>query len=311
MSGSKIFSSIDTTYTKTMHFREYLENLIEGSVGYRKTAFQTALSSLKQFGKPELTLEDARKLKGFGKGILTRLDDFIKNPPKSTSNLMKLFTGVFSIGPVKAQKFIDKGYSSLNDIPENELTQVQKFGIKFYNDINSRIPRDEISQIEDILTVYTETFNKEFDYEVKFEICGSYSRGAKDSGDIDIIITEKNDKDFINEYLACNEIVKYILAKGSSKVLCLGSLYPEKSVKNIMRRIDFEICKYKSWWFAKLYFTGSKSTNKMMRTKALELGYTLNEKGLKINKNDKFIDVSSEKEIFYLLNLDYIPPHNR
>ena len=49
---------------------------------------------------------------------------------------------------------------------------------------------------------------------------------------------------------------------------------------SIPRRIDFLYADPKEYAFATLYFTGSKAFNTVMRQRALDLGYTLNEHGL-------------------------------
>ena len=63
-----------------------------------------------------------------------------------------------------------------------------------------RIPREEIIEFEKIIyKIFNSLENKE---NSKFEIVGSYRRGAKDSGDIDVIITNsKNNRIVFDEFL--------------------------------------------------------------------------------------------------------------
>jgi DNA polymerase/3'-5' exonuclease PolX len=51
------------------------------------------------------------------------------------------------------------------------------------------------------------------------------------------------------------------------------------------------------------------NTNVMMRSKAIKLGYVLNEYGL--FKDKKMIKVTSEKDIFKYLEIDYLSPDER
>ena len=67
-----------------------------------------------------------------------------------------------------------------------------KYGLVYFDDIESRIPRSEIQEYEMILDKYFTPLNNND----KFEIVGSYRRGKADSGDIDIIITGDTDKVF-------------------------------------------------------------------------------------------------------------------
>ena len=68
--------------------------------------------------------------------------------------------------------------------------------------------------------------------------------------------------------------------------------------------------------FAILYFTGSKVFNTLMRKRALDLGYTMNEHGLyhmKNKKKDKRVDVefTDEQSIFTFLGIQYRHPTER
>ena len=66
--------------------------------------------------------------------------------------------------------------------------------------------------------------------------------------------------------------------------------------------------------FALLYFTGSANLNKIMRKRALDMGYSINEHTI-IDKNTKepIIDhnFNTEKDIFEFLKMDYLEPENR
>ena len=76
------------------------------------------------------------------------------------------------------------------------------------------------------------------------------------------------------------------------------------------RRIDIRIIPLESYYSALLYFTGSKDFNKQMRLNAITMDYTLNEYGL-YDENGKMFKVKSEKDIFDLLNMEYITPDKR
>lgn len=66
-----------------------------------------------------------------------------------------------------------------------------------------------------------------------------------------------------------------------------------------------------SYYSALLYFTGSGSFNKKMRSVAINAGYLLNEYGLFKRDTKKMIKVKSEKDIFDILNMEYLEPQFR
>ena len=85
---------------------------------------------------------------------------------------------------------------------------------------------------------------------------------------------------------------------------------------SIPRRIDFLYSPPNEYAFATLYFTGSKAFNTVMRQRALNLGYTLNEHGLSEMKSGKKgekidIDFPSEESIFEFLGMKYKEPKER
>ena len=85
-------------------------------------------------------------------------------------------------------------------------------------------------------------------------------------------------------------------------------------IAQIGRHIDIRFVPYNSYHSSLLYFTGSMMTNKLMRTIALEKGYTLNEYGLfrysNGQKGEKII-TPSEKHIFDVLGIQYLEPEER
>ena len=138
-----------------------------------------------------------------------------------------------------------------------------------------------------------------------FEIVGSYRRGADNSGDIDVIITSKNDDpkvfDLFIGALIQNKIIIELLSKGKKKSLTVGKLRGHPA-----RRLDFMFSTKEEYPFAVLYFTGSKIFNTLMRARALKMGYTMNEHGLrtpskKVSKVTKF-PINLKKKKIYLIS---------
>ena len=79
---------------------------------------------------------------------------------------------------------------------------------------------------------------------------------------------------------------------------------------SIARRIDFLYAPPDEYAFAILYFTGSKYFNVVMRQHAIDMGYSLNEHGLRRIVNKQKVEELShkfpnEESIFEFLNLVY------
>lgn len=67
---------------------------------------------------------------------------------------------------------------------------MQKIGLKYYEDIKQRIPRNEVTlMLERIRSTAFKLFEKN-KATLQIEACGSYRRGKQSCGDIDILLTK-------------------------------------------------------------------------------------------------------------------------
>ena len=236
-----------------------------------------------------------------------------KNDPKH------LFTTVYGIGPKIAKKLADpkglniKSIEELRERKDELLNDVQRKGLLYYDDILERIPRKEVDKYAIMLKKYFSTLKSKTG---SFQIVGSWRRGAKNSGDIDIIITDKNDdnsiyKKFIDKLIEKNILIE-VLSRGNVKTLGISRL----SKRSTARRIDFMFTPKKEFTFAILYFTGSKIFNTIMRKRALDMGYTMNEHGIYKMENKKKGErvkqyFPTERSVFEFLGIEYREPSER
>ena len=235
---------------------------------------------------------------------------------KAKNDPILVFTNVYGIGPKKASELVKKHnittIEQLRKKQDEVLNDKQKKGLKYYEDILRRIPRKEIISYEKkLLSIFNTVKNKDS----VLKIMGSYRRGSSDSGDIDIIISDPNDDDsiFIKfiDILIEKKILIEVLSRGKVKSLGISKL-PRKPA----RRIDFMFTPKKELAFALLYFTGNKAFNTVMRARALELGYTMNEHGFhkmvsgkKATKINRYFP--TEESIFKFLGIVYKKPTER
>jgi NAD-dependent DNA ligase/DNA polymerase/3'-5' exonuclease PolX len=267
-------------------------------------------------------ITDVKQLKGqpaIGKTIMDKLEVFQNTGTlpileRERKNPLNLFTKIYGVGPKKAKQLIDDGISSIEDLKNNEtkLNDTQKIGLKYYDDLNERIPRSEIEYYN---VIFEKKFKESTPEGSKYDIVGSFRREAKSSGDIDIIITNnENNIDSFNNFLdqlIKDKIIIEVLTRGKTKSLTIGKLDGKTS-----RRIDFLYTSPDEYAFAVLYFTGSKAFNTVMRQRALDMGYTLNEHGLSEMKSGKKgekinIDFPTEESIFEFLGMKYKEPKDR
>ena len=249
---------------------------------------------------------------GIGPTIMEKLGEFVETGTlqfleREKQNPLHVLGDIYGVGPKKAQEWIDAGITTLDQLRKADtlsLTDAQRVGLTFYEDILQRIPRAEI-------VAYEKVFRQVFSCG-SMEIVGSYRRGAAHSGDIDVITTDKACQTGIDSLVA-KGIILHVLSRGDSKCLVVARL-PGYTVA---RRVDFLFTPEKEFPFALLYFTGSKYFNTMMRHVALEHGYTMNEHGMYVMKPDKKKGAlvnyvfTCEKDIFDFLDLVYKTPEER
>lgn len=286
---------------------------------FRAKAYREASEAITTYEGDITDPDQLKDVRHIGKTIMKKLKEFVETGTlrileRERKNPLNLLTKVYGIGPKKAKEFINQGITTIQDLRDNEelLTKNMKLGVKYFDDIEARIPRDEI---DDYNKVLAQIFTASTPQGSTMEIVGSYRRGAKTSGDIDIILTNEDNNNKILEMfldkLVEDKIVIEILSKGKTKSMTIGQLPGKRP-----RRLDFMYTPPKEYSFATLYFTGSKAFNTVQRQRALNIGYTLNEhgfhhmvsgeKGAKVDG-----DFPNEQSIFSFLGMKYIAPDQR
>jgi len=233
---------------------------------------------------------------------------------------------VHGIGEVTAVKLVEeKGIKSVNDLRnayKNGTIQLNSsviVGLEHYDDLLERISRNEMDKFNKLLTKKA----KELDSKLHIVIAGSYRRGAKSSGDIDILLTHdeikthddmKNKENYMNIFLdEIKHLIVGILSSGDTKFMGVIKYTPI----NKARRIDIRYLPLESYYTALLYFTGSGNFNIIMRNHAIEKGYKLSEYHLyKVTKEDGFVvekpvKINSEKHVFDIIKMNYLEPEER
>jgi len=294
---------------------------------FRAKAYANAIKAVKASNVEIKSGKEAQQLAGVGKKIAEKIQEIIdtgnlhqvqeldKNVLQKTSILQKL-SSVWGVGPVKAKQLYENGARGISDLGRPELFKLlndnQKIGLKYYTDLQKRMPRESLEQtIEEIADCLKETC-REKGWRIKYKVCGSYRRNAETCGDMDLLLTAQKGS------------LKTILATVVEKMTKRGILIErlglgETKYMGITRvlgtafRIDIEIINPSEWAFALLYFTGSGSFNEKQRLIAKKKGYSLSEHGLKNVETDKYIQgtFETEKDIFKFLGMNYVVPSKR
>jgi DNA ligase (NAD+) len=304
---------------KFIDLMEQLSNImLKQGEPFRARAYQKAQESIMSFQDDIVNPEQLKGLPGIGSTIMEKLNEYmttgtLKVIEREKNNPVNILADIYGVGPKKAKELVEKGIVSIAQLRENQqmLNDIQKVGLRYYEDILKRIPRSEIEQYE---TIFVNDFKKVATPTSRFEIVGSYRRGAQNSGDIDVIITSESPSVFVNfiNELIKEKIILEVLSRGNTKCLVIAKIPSSDSA----RRVDFLYSSPEEYPFSVLYFTGSKIFNTVMRHQALQMGVTMNEHGLykmEGKKKGEKVDhvFKDEKDIFDYLNMVYKTPVER
>lgn len=306
-------------------FKEYHKSL---GNNIKAMQYSKAINSIKSFKIKKIKSgQDLIELPFVGKGIVSKIDEFIKtgkiklledfrNNPIVLAQ--KELTTVYGIGPKKAKELISKGIYSVQNLKQDlkqdlkkskiKLTDSQLIGLKYYNDLKKRIPRKES---EKTLKLIEKEFKKLYGKDAYAILAGSYARGKKTSGDIDILLSiKKLDnttgilKDFVQHLFENNILVDTLSGTDGNNYMGIIKIGSKPH-----RHIDLHMVKDQDVPFHILYFSSGEQFSRMIRQKAKEQGYKLNDKGL--FKNGKRVNVKTEKNVFNKLKLKWVPFEKR
>ena len=294
---------------------------------FKSSAYNKAITQFKTFEDDnELTPDNLIKYKGIGKSIIDKTMNIVSTGTcpqyeaiKEFKDPKELFMKIHGVGAVKANQ-LSNIFKTIEDLKncktiDEYLNETQLKGLKYYEDIQKRIPYLEIFDHEKIL----QKILNDIDSTAELTIAGSFRRGEKTSGDIDVLIktpSVKNTSIFDKFLDKLNDSYMIeTLSRGKKKFMGICKL------TDICRRIDIMFTKPEEYPFAILYFTGSMEFNVKMRTELLERGMSLNEYGLKQiqeieNGGQKKINITNhkcktEEDVFKYLEYDYVHPRER
>ncbi|KAI0076868.1 Nucleotidyltransferase [Panus rudis PR-1116 ss-1] len=304
---------------------------------WRVLSYTKAISALRAYPHRIKNLTEAKKLPGVGEKTAQKIIEIIdtgrlnrlKYEKTEDVEVIRLFQGIYGVGAQIARQWYAAGCRTLDDLRKEKngvkLTSVQQIGLKYYDDINTRIPREEAKEIYDKIREIA----LRLDPKLFIEIMGSYRRGKQTCGDIDILITRPTEDGKTHRGVLWN-LMRELHAKGimtedlsipddwQNLEICYRGLC-RRDENSKMRRIDFLSVPYESRGGALLYYTFNRS----MRLKADKMGYSLNQRGLSAgvvrDPQDRrrklhggtIIASATEEEIFKMLDVPWQEPHER
>ena len=294
----------------------------------RSIAYGKAISGLTTVGAKVTNVSQIKNIPGIGDAVIKKVKEYldtgkieavedakaeIQKGKKLTvkESVTSLFQTIWGVGPKKAEALYQSGVRTLEELERRKyslLTRAQIIGLKYREELLLPLPRSLVTSVYVVMMYH---FTKKYG-KGKFDMifAGSYRRGAKESGDIDRLLSSKsfNLNDAV-ELLRNEGIVTDVLSMRSEKFM--GVAHCPKGFGNHFR-LDIEFVDQSDLGSSLLYFTGSKGTNIYMRIAAKKKGMVLSQHGLfSAVTGNKLLQGPTEEDIFKKLDIPYISPENR
>lgn len=305
---------------------------LQGANPFKSRAFHNASRAVEGLTKDIAELIESgelREVDGIGDKIAVVITDLaLRGKSKDHDDLRTGFPPgvpemlrVQGLGPKKVKVLYEKlKIKSLAELEsaanEDRLSSLDGFGEKTQQNILKGI---QALKLRGEKTIYPKAadaaahiFNDIIKRKgvIRGEVAGSLRRKKEVIGDIDIVISAKeNVRPALMEAFVSHPDVGTIVAKGETK---------SSVVLNAGINCDMRIVDDSEYPFALNYFTGSKEHNIEMRSRAKKFGWSLNEYGFseigaeeKRGKAKQIIRCKDEPDIYKALELEYIPPELR
>jgi DNA polymerase (family X) len=275
--------------------------------------------------------KDEKKLKelpGIGDGMAAHIREILDTGDYSLrEKLLKKYPVTLlellhlqSLGPKKVaflwKKFKVSTIEGIEKLAQDgKLRDLEGFGEKSEQNIlkatasakrsSGRFKLDDVDESAQKLMTYISRMDKIVE---SVTPAGSLRRGKETIGDLDLLVTmrpgrdKQKDVDEVAEHILKYPGIDQTLAHGENKVsVILGNGL----------QVDVRLLEKQCFGAALLYFTGSKEHNVLLRGRARDMGWTLNEYALTTLKGGRFVAGKTEKDIYDKLRLDYVEPELR
>lgn len=235
---------------------------------------------------------------------------------------MNELTKLYGIGPKLAKQYIKDGINGVKlDLKKPIRAQLKKKSIFPYlpDATKADLKWNPSRKIPHAIIAKVDAEFKKYLPGIRFQIAGSYRRNKPFSRDIDLIISAPSNMTTAEQWdsflskMKKSRHVKFVevFAQGTDKV---STILQYTNGKKTIIKVDVFFTDPSEYMFMLLYATGSGLFNIRMRAVAKHRGFMLNQRGLykKISPTILHrVPVETEKELFKILRITYLPPEKR
>ncbi|ORY74041.1 hypothetical protein BCR35DRAFT_306817 [Leucosporidium creatinivorum] len=321
--------------------------LLYGTQTKESISYATAISCIIGCPLKIETVEQAKQLHKVGAKLLLKIEEWLKTGriQKSIDILkspryiaLKELTTLHGLGPKKANELYDSN-PSVRTIEQLKIAEPGRWDkmLQWHDDLQLKMPRSEAESILEFVRIQLERIEPG----AHMILAGSYRRGKTEIGDVDILVTypheDGKERNILTKLIHRLEEKGLIPEDGCLQASMAGSNRTTTTNKeatlmdsldrafvifrlpantttrprDIFRRVDIVVSCWASWGSAVVGWTGSTQFERDLRQHAQNLNIKFDSGGMRDLHTSAVIPALTEKDVFRVLKLDYIPPHLR
>jgi DNA polymerase (family 10) len=262
--------------------------------------------------------EDLSELSGIGEDLAGKIETIVETGthptleelkdevPESLQELLR----VSGLGPRGVQTIYEElGVTDLDGLlkaaKQGSLSQLSGFGektqAKILEEVESIASEEERTLLAEAADIASEVVEHLRSHRGVKKACaaGSLRRRRETVGDLDILVSCREDADVVDHFLEFEDIDE-VVARGDTKttVILRSGL-----------QVDLRVVPHAAYGAALVYFTGSKQHNIGLRRRGQERNLKVNEYG--VHSGREKVAGKTEEEVYEALDLPWIAPELR
>ena len=289
---------------------------------YKPRAYRNAARSIEALSEDIEEVQDRSDLQeidGIGESIADKIVEYLETGELDYYQELKAdipvdvesLTRVENLGPKRVQKLYNAlGVTTLDEVKqaaeEGDIADVEDFGEQSQENILEHIETAKRGEERTLLGKIFPTAHdieqrlRNFDAFDEAAVVGSFRRRRPTVGDLDILALANDPDQAMEEFCTLDEMTE-VIERGEtrSSIILSGDL-----------QADLRIVDEDSYGSALIYFTGSKDHNIVLRNRAIDRDWQLNEYGL-FDADDNKLAGETEEGVYNELELSYITPELR
>lgn len=291
-------------------------------VEYKPRAYRNAARSIEARSEDIEAIHERNEIEdieGVGESIAEKIAEYLETGELEYYQHLKAdlpveveaLTRVEGLGPKRIKQLHDAlGVATLDELEEaaeaGDIADIEDFGEQMEANILEEIDAAKRGENRMLLGKIFATVNdletRLHDMEAfeQVDVVGSFRRRRPTVGDFDILALANDSEQAMETFCTLDDVTD-VAERGETR----SSVTLSDNLQADLRIVEEE-----SYGAALVYFTGSKDHNIVLRDRAIDNDWTLNEYGL-FDADDDTLAGATEDEVYTELGLSWVPPELR